>query len=491
MGDGMVVRMPGRGVDRALGLLASAALLGSALVVPAPARATAPGANGKIVYSQSPAFGWPGVLFVADADGTNQVQLTSGTIGYGDNAAAWSPGGTLIAFDRAQTSDTNDPDAPSDIWTIAANGSGLKRLTNTAANELNPTFSPDGARIAFESNRAGNYEIYSMKIDGSDVRRLTNNAADDGSASWSPDRTKIAFHTNRYGNYEIATMNADGTGVTRLTSNAAIDAFPSWSPDGTKIVFVSTRSGGDFDLVTMAANGSGQTVILDTAEDEVNSVWAPDGTRILYDSDLYGDYDIFSVAPDGTDVLDVILDGTDDWNPDWQPIPAFPLVDARFSTFKADIEWVFGEGITVGCSAERYCPDDFVTRGQMASFLARAMNLPPTATDYFSDDNGTTHEANINRIAAAGITLGCAPGLYCPNELVSRGQMASFLARALALPNTATDYFTDDNGTTHENNINRLAAAGITKGYTPTTYCPNANVTRGQMAAFLHRAFGP
>jgi hypothetical protein len=66
--------------------------------------------------------------------------------------------------------------------------------------------------------------------------------------------------------------------------------------------------------------------------------------------------------------------------------------------------------------------------------------------------------------------------------------MATFLARALDLPATTTDYFTDDTGTTHEANINRVAAAGITKGCSPTTYCPAANVTRGQMAAFLHRA---
>jgi hypothetical protein len=174
--------------------------------------------------------------------------------------------------------------------------------------------------------------------------------------------------------------------------------------------------------------------------------------------------------------------------PDWQPIPAFPLVDARFSTFEDDIEWVFAEGITVGCSAERYCPNDPVTREQMAIFLDRALDLPATATDYFSDDAGRSGEAAINRLRAANITTGCAVGLYCPTELVSRGQMASFLARALELPATATDFFTDDTGTTHEVNINRVAAAGITTGCGPTTYCPTASVTRGQMAAFLRRA---
>ena len=118
-------------------------------------------------------------------------------------------------------------------------------------------------------------------------------------------------------------------------------------------------------------------------------------------------------------------------SPDWQAVPAFPLVDARFSTFKADIEWVFNEGITKGCSAERYCPTDAVTREQMAIFLDRALALPTTTTDYFSDDNGTTHESNINKVAAAGITSGCTPTTYCPSADVTRGQMAAFLRRAL------------------------------------------------------------
>jgi hypothetical protein len=166
--------------------------------------------------------------------------------------------------------------------------------------------------------------------------------------------------------------------------------------------------------------------------------------------------------------------------------------DLYGSSFRADVIWLAESGITSGCSAHLYCPTSDVTRAQMGSFLARAMSLPASATDYFTDDNGTTHEANINRIAKAGITSGCAPSLYCPDDPVTRGQMASFLARALGLTAGGTiDYFTDDNGTTHETNINRLRHAAITYGCTATTYCPNANVTRGQMAAFLHRAFGP
>ena len=129
-------------------------------------------------------------------------------------------------------------------------------------------------------------------------------------------------------------------------------------------------------------------------------------------------------------------------------------------------------GITKGCSATLFCPDDLVTRGQMAAFLDRALHLPGTTTDYFTDDNGTTFEASINRLAASGITAGCTAATFCPTADVTRGQMAAFLDRAFHLPATSTDYFSDDNGKTFEGNINRLAASGITKGCTPPRTVP-------------------
>ena len=97
-------------------------------------------------------------------------------------------------------------------------------------------------------------------------------------------------------------------------------------------------------------------------------------------------------------------------------------------------------------------------------------------------------EADINRLAAAGITNGCGSGLYCPNSAVTRDQMASFIARALSLAPTTTNYFSDDNASVHEADINRVAAAGITNGCAVSLYCPTQVITREQMAAFIHRA---
>jgi S-layer homology domain len=163
------------------------------------------------------------------------------------------------------------------------------------------------------------------------------------------------------------------------------------------------------------------------------------------------------------------------------------------NTFTKEILWLAEEEITLGCNPpanDQFCPEDDVTRAQMASFLARALDLPKASQDYFNDDEGNTHEGNINRLAAAGITQGCATSnTYCPDDNVSRAQMASFLARALDLPKASQDYFNDDEGNTHESNINRLAKSGITQGCNSanTQFCPDDPVTRGQMAAFLYR----
>jgi hypothetical protein len=115
---------------------------------------------------------------------------------------------------------------------------------------------------------------------------------------------------------------------------------------------------------------------------------------------------------------------------------------------------------------------------------------------YFTDDNGNLFEADIDAIAAAGITKGCNPPAnshYCPTDTVDRGAMAAFLRRALNLPSTNTNYFTDDNNSIFEADINAIAAAGITKGCNPPTnnhYCPRNAVDRAVMAAFLQRALG-
>lgn len=171
------------------------------------------------------------------------------------------------------------------------------------------------------------------------------------------------------------------------------------------------------------------------------------------------------------------------------PVPTGQFTDTAGSMFSADIAWIVAAGITNGCGGGAYCPVAAVSREQMASFLKRALGLPSTGGDYFIDDDASGHHDDINRVAAAGVANGCGSGHFCPANVVSRDQMASFLARALGLPSTGSDFFWDDNGNIHEDAINRLAAAGVVSGCGDGRYCPGASVTREQMAAFLHRAF--
>jgi hypothetical protein len=209
--------------------------------------------------------------------------------------------------------------------------------------------------------------------------------------------------------------------------------------------------------------------------------------------------DIFTYrAGDGTDVSnDATVTITVKGSNDDDDGGASTFTDIQGHVFEDDIIWLADRGITKGCNPpanDLFCPDDLVTRGQMAAFLNRALNLPSTSQEFFTDDNGSVFEGDINRLAAAGITKGCNPPAndqFCPTDRVTRGQMASFLVRALGLTEGgSTDFFSDDNGNTHEEDINRLATADITRGCAHDLFCPKDFVSRGQMAAFLHRGLG-
>lgn len=173
------------------------------------------------------------------------------------------------------------------------------------------------------------------------------------------------------------------------------------------------------------------------------------------------------------------------------------FTDDDLHTFEGDIDAIAAVGITKGCNPPantHFCPNEDVSRGEMAAFLRRALDLPRSDTDFFSDDDSSTFEDDINAIAEAGITIGCNPPAntrYCPSDSVDRGAMAAFLRRALELESSDRDHFGDDNSSTFEDDINAIADSGITKGCDPpanTRYCPRDDVSRGAMAAFLRRA---
>jgi len=168
--------------------------------------------------------------------------------------------------------------------------------------------------------------------------------------------------------------------------------------------------------------------------------------------------------------------------------------------FYTYIDKILEQGITVGCGSGNFCPDSPVTRAQMAVFLLKAKHgsdyVPPAPTGLFADvPSGYWARSWIEQLANEGITAGCGPGLFCPENSVTRAQMAVFLLKAEHgsdyVPPAPTGVFADvpaDHWAARW--IERLASESITAGCGPSTFCPDNPVTRGQMAVFLSKTFG-
>lgn len=165
-----------------------------------------------------------------------------------------------------------------------------------------------------------------------------------------------------------------------------------------------------------------------------------------------------------------------------------PFWDDDNNIHEANIIRLAELGITTGCDFAKYCPDESVTRGQMATFIARAIELTPGEVDWFGDDDSMSHEGSINALADAGITTGCGPGAYCPYDFITREHMATFIAKAFDLPPSDDNPFGDIIENQHAWAIRAMAGAGITSGCGKANYCPDLAVSRAQMASFLVRA---
>ena len=192
--------------------------------------------------------------------------------------------------------------------------------------------------------------------------------------------------------------------------------------------------------------------------------------------------------------------GEDEPDPGEEEPPPTRFADVSASEHARAIEEIAARGVTVGCGDGRnFCPNDPVSRGEMAAFLTRVLNLPRfDSVDglwRFQDVNPDhTHSESIYAIANAGLTDGCQGGTtYCPDQPVTRAVMADFLARALELDTeeVETGHFSDvPDGHPLERQIAAIAYREITRGCGDgSKYCPEQSVTRGQMATFLARAF--
>ncbi len=221
-------------------------------------------------------------IYVMDADGGNPQNLTKDR--NDDRYPSWSPDGKRIAFASSRVAFNGKIPQSLEIYVMDADGENQQRLTDSPFfDDRHPSWSPDGQRIVFGARREGHfetkfavtYEIYVMNADGGNQQRLTENRKNDWGPSWSPDGKRITFASDRKGdlvNIEIYVMDADGGNQQKLTENRVHDRFPSWSPDGERIAFSSDRD-GNREIYVMDADGGNQQNLTNNRHDDINAAW--------------------------------------------------------------------------------------------------------------------------------------------------------------------------------------------------------------------------
>jgi Tol biopolymer transport system component/DNA-binding winged helix-turn-helix (wHTH) protein len=298
-------------------------------------------------------------VYLADADGGNEKKLPFIPAG-----SHWSPDGQRLVY---QGSIIKNGEKDWDIFVYDVSSGRSTNLTNNPALDADPSWSPNGKEVVFNSNRSGNFEIYIMNSDGSGIRQLTEHPAWDSHPAFSPDGTQIVFNSNRENaDSDVYLMNADGGGAVRVVdweNNEEIGPG-CWSPDGTKIAFVSDRSGNDDIYVTnveplrprlLHSDGdqniseavyshdgkqlayqaelpdkSGELRVLDlesrevrtllkTAVWNVHPMWSPDGSKIVFQNKVEGKTTLFTISADGSEIEGLIDRSTNGSTASWSP----------------------------------------------------------------------------------------------------------------------------------------------------------------------------
>ncbi|MFO7894499.1 MAG: hypothetical protein R6U63_12255 [Longimicrobiales bacterium] len=221
-------------------------------------------------------------VYVMNADGSGQVNV-SDNVGLEESSSdwphGWSPDGRIV-FHSFRS------DTPPATYLVDPDGTDLEPMF-ASPGPYDPFWSPDGERVAYVHAQAGDRDIWVMDADGSGVTNLSDDPANDsfrycetvGAVGawvdpWSPDGTRLAFASDRSGNWDIFIMNADGTGLFQLTDDPGCDVFNGWSEDGSRILFSSNRS-GDWNVYVANVDGTGLFTVTEDPANDRFATWLP------------------------------------------------------------------------------------------------------------------------------------------------------------------------------------------------------------------------
>ena len=328
---------PKRLATTLLALLLAAALLAPVASAQTVGANSFPGTGGAIAFT-SERDGFVNFnVYRMGADGFGQTKLTD-TAGL-NLGPSWSADGAKITFTNMA-----DLGMPGDVFTMNADGSDEKNLTNAPSNEGASAYSPANNKFAFASERhGGQFDVYLTTL-GSDgqttgLTRLTTSDAFDSSPAISPDGKRIAFTSDRDGDWDIYVMRLAPEGPKnvpiKLTKNTRpdpdgppymYDQYPDWSPDGTQIAFASDRS-GNFEVYRMKASPEGRlnrpvNLSKTLAASDLDPAWSPDGRKMAFSTDRDGNREIYRMrATDGANPTNLTNNPALDFQPAWQPLP--------------------------------------------------------------------------------------------------------------------------------------------------------------------------
>jgi Tol biopolymer transport system component len=267
--------------------------------------------RGTILF-QSRAEGGLWQIFSLDLATGARTRLTTSEAD--DITPSASPDGSRIAFHSTRG-------GAAAVWLMDADGARAERLTDPAFPCFDPCWGAGGAAIVYGSNRSGRENIFALELATRRERQLTDSFWRSILPSVSPDGTRIVFARSKLG-WDVYRMNADGSGVAALTNKGG-NCRPDWSPDGKRIAYVSDVADGMGDVWIMDANGGNQTrVTYGNDSYDYNPAWSADGNWIVYETakgSKNGPWSLAIIRAAGGTPLLLSPAGADDRMPDWAP----------------------------------------------------------------------------------------------------------------------------------------------------------------------------